>query len=135
MGSNSSHPDAGRKSEKCEDQGRRRSSLSILDPWNSKQSKSDFPMTMRPTTAQVSDVVDGDGPVTATTISVPYYEKVNPYDSNFQIHTQLGRYLHEFSSTFSLIIHYAFPPFIFADWHYLFSAIHSVSMLRCTILS
>jgi hypothetical protein len=58
MGSNTSHPDAGRKSEKCEDQGRRRSSLSILDPWNSKQSKSDFPITVRPTTAQVSDVVD-----------------------------------------------------------------------------
>jgi hypothetical protein len=93
MGINTSHPDAGRKSEKYEEQGKRRSSLSILDPWNSKQSKSDYPITVRPTTAQVSDVADEEGPISATTTSVPFYEKVNPYDGNFQIHTQLGRYL------------------------------------------
>ena len=111
MGSNTSHP----KCEKREEQGRRRSSL--LDPWNSKQPKPDFPITVRPTTAQISDVVDEDGPVTATATSVPFYEKLNPYDGNFQIHTQLGRYLYESSSTFSFNIYLASPCWSFISWY------------------
>lgn len=105
MGSSTSHPDSNRKSEKNEEQGRKRSFL--LDPWNSKQPKADLPM--RPTTAQVSDFVEADGPVNATTTSVPFFEKVNPYDNNYQIHTQLGRYPFEFSSTFSFKVDYRFP--------------------------
>lgn len=63
-----------------------------MDPWSLKQATSDCPITARPTSAQISDIVNGDASINATTTSVPFYDDLSPYDGNFQIHTQLGRY-------------------------------------------